>query len=55
MRLSGLIDREKNKIGGKRDEEKLKIAPVIFPNTTFGSEIMRDEIFQFMFNAKYFT
>jgi len=45
MRLCGLIDREKNKIGGDRDEESKKIAPTIFPNATFRSEIMRDEIF----------
>ena len=45
MRLCGLIDREKNKIGGSRDENSFKIAPTIFPNTTFKSEIMRDEIF----------
>lgn len=45
MRLSGLIDREKDKIGGARNEEKLKISPVIFQNATFQSEIMREEIF----------
>ena len=45
MRLSGMIDREKDKIGGKRDEETFKIAPVIFPNATFQSEIMKEEIF----------
>jgi len=45
MRLCGLIDREKNKIGGDRDEESKKIAPTIFPNATFASEIMKDEIF----------
>ena len=45
MRLSGLIDREQEKIGGKRNEKTMKIAPVIFPKATFESEIMRDEIF----------
>ena len=45
MRLSGLIDREKDKIGGFRDELSMKISPTIFPNATFSSEIMKDEIF----------
>ena len=45
MRLCGIIDREKDKIGGQRDEASFKIAPTIFPNTTFSSEIMREEIF----------
>lgn len=45
MRLCGLIDREKEKIGGRRDETTWKIAPTIFPNATFDSEIMKDEIF----------
>lgn len=45
MRLCGLIDREKDKIGGLRDEVSMKIAPTIFPNASFSSEIMRDEIF----------
>lgn len=45
MRLCRLIDRESDKIGGERDEKALKIAPAIFPNATFQSEIMREEIF----------
>lgn len=45
MRLCGLIDREKDKIGGDRDEVSMKIAPTIFPNATFSSAIMKDEIF----------
>jgi len=45
MRLCGLIDRENSKIGGARNEADLKIAPTVFPNATFSSEIMRDEIF----------
>ena len=45
MRLCGLIDREKSKIGGERDEVSMKIAPTIFPNATFSSEIMKEEIF----------
>lgn len=45
MRLCGLIDREKDKIGGDRDEVLWKIAPTIFPNALFSSEIMKDEIF----------
>lgn len=45
MRLSGLIDREKDKIGGGRDEVSRKIAPTVFPNVSFLSEIMKEEIF----------
>ncbi|MBR5598078.1 MAG: aldehyde dehydrogenase [Lachnospiraceae bacterium] len=45
MRLCRYIDREKDIIGGQRDENTEKIAPTIFPNTLFTSEIMRDEIF----------
>lgn len=45
MRLCGMIDRERDKIGGERDDVSLKIAPTIFPNVSFSSEIMKDEIF----------
>ena len=45
MRLCGLIDREKDKIGGFRNEVSMKIAPTVFQNATFSSEIMKDEIF----------
>jgi len=45
MRLSGLIDREKDKVGGNRDEASMKIAPTVFPNVSFLSEIMKEEIF----------
>ena len=45
MRLCGLIDRESIKIGGQRDENLRKIAPCIFSNATFSSEIMKEEIF----------
>lgn len=44
-RLQGLINREGNKIGGSSDEKTLKIAPAIFTEATFDSEIMKDEIF----------
>ena len=44
-RLCGLIDRDKASIGGKRDEKSLKVAPTVFPETTFTSEIMEEEIF----------
>ena len=45
MRLIGMIDRENDKIGGGRDDVSLRIAPTIFPNAKFSSEIMKDEIF----------
>lgn len=45
MRLCGLIDREKVKIGGKREEGTWKIEPTIFPDAAFSSEIMKEEIF----------
>lgn len=45
MRLCRMIDREKDKIGGERDEVSFKIAPTVFPNASFQSEIMKDEIF----------
>lgn len=45
MRLCGLIDRQKDNIGGKRDETNMKIAPTVFPNVSFSSEIMKEEIF----------
>ena len=44
-RLCSLIDGDKTSIGGNRDADSLKIAPAIFPETTFSSEIMKEEIF----------
>ena len=45
MRLSRLIDKEKDVIGGRRNEDDMKIAPTIIPNATFESASMKDEIF----------
>lgn len=45
MRLCRLIDRESEVYGGERDEKTFKIAPTIFPNASFQSEIMKEEIF----------
>ena len=45
MRLCRLIDRESEKIGGERDEATYRIAPTIFYNADFDSEIMNEEIF----------
>ncbi len=44
-RLAKLIDEENEKIGGNYDANILKIEPTIFPNATFESKIMQDEIF----------
>lgn len=44
-RLTLLIDRETDKIGGGRDESKRRIEPTIFVNTKFEDEIMKEEIF----------
>ncbi len=44
-KLKGFIDQEASKWGGDYDEESRKIAPVIFPDTTFHSRIMEEEIF----------
>ncbi len=45
MRLTNLIHNESDLIGGKTDDKQFKIEPTIFPNTTFDSDIMREEIF----------
>lgn len=45
MRLSRLIDKETDVIGGRRNEEDMKIAPAIIPNATFESSSMKEEIF----------
>ena len=44
-RLTGLIDREQDKIGGQRNEETMQIGLTIFPNASFQDEIMQEEIF----------
>ena len=45
MRLKRLIEKEAEVIGGRTDEEELKIAPAILPEATFQSESMKEEIF----------
>jgi len=45
MRLTKYIMGEKDLYGGRYDDKQLKIEPTIFPNATFESEIMKDEIF----------
>ncbi|MEG0894624.1 MAG: aldehyde dehydrogenase family protein, partial [Oscillospiraceae bacterium] len=45
LRLTKLIDEEKEKIGGNYNIALEKIEPAIFTNSTFESDIMQDEIF----------
>ena len=45
MRLTKYIMGEKGLIGGRYSDEQLKIEPTIFPNASFTSDIMREEIF----------
>lgn len=45
MRLMRFIEKEQEVIGGSFAEEKLKIGFTIFPNASFSSEIMKEEIF----------
>lgn len=45
MRLKNLITKESDVIGGRYDDKLLRIEPTIFPNATFDSMIMKDEIF----------
>ncbi|MDC7235549.1 MAG: aldehyde dehydrogenase [Spirochaetales bacterium] len=44
-RLTGLIDREKIVAGGERDEETLRMAPVILDGISWDDPIMKEEIF----------
>lgn len=44
-RLKGLIDREEHKTGGGYDAASRKIAPAVFTDAGFDSEIMKEEIF----------
>lgn len=45
MRLTKYIMGEKELLGGRFDDKQLKIEPTLFPNETFDSEIMKEEIF----------
>lgn len=45
VRLSNAIENERNVIGGKINEKTFQIAPALFPEATFTSDIMKDEIF----------
>lgn len=45
MRLTKYIMGEKDRIGGRYDDKQMIIEPTIFPNATFSSDIMREEIF----------
>lgn len=45
IRLRNLIEKESSVIGGKNDEKSFKIEPTVFPDATFESDIMKDEIF----------
>ena len=45
MRLKNLINREKDVIGGRCDDNQMRIEPAVFPNVTFDSPVMKDEIF----------
>ena len=45
MRLTKYIMGEENLYGGRYDDKQLKIEPTLFPNATFDSEIMKEEIF----------
>ncbi|MCR5685329.1 MAG: aldehyde dehydrogenase family protein [Lachnospiraceae bacterium] len=45
MRLKNLISRESGVIGGRFDDNQMRIEPAIFPNATFDSPVMKDEIF----------
>ena len=45
MRLTKHILGESNIIGGIYDDKSMKIEPTILPNTTFDSEIMKEEIY----------
>ncbi|MCR5773978.1 MAG: aldehyde dehydrogenase [Lachnospiraceae bacterium] len=44
-RISGLIDREKVVYGGETDRARLKIAPTVMDNVSFGDAVMQEEIF----------
>lgn len=45
MRLTKYIMGKKELYGGRYDDKQMKIEPTIFPNETFDSEIMKEEIF----------
>ena len=45
MRLTKYIMGEEDLYGGRYDDKQLKIEPTLFPNATFDSEIMKEEIF----------
>ena len=45
VRLKNLIENEKSVIGGESNEKTFKIAPAVFPDATFSSDIMKAEIF----------
>lgn len=45
IRLSNMIEKEKNVIGGRREESQLKISPALLPDASFQSESMKEEIF----------
>ena len=45
MRLKNLIDKADGVIGGRCDDNQMRIEPAIFPNVNFDSDIMKNEIF----------
>lgn len=45
IRLKTAIENYKGVIGGEHDDKKYRIAPAIFPNASFGEDIMQSEIF----------
>ena len=45
MRLKNLIDKASGVIGGRCDDNQMRIEPAIFTEATFDSDIMRNEIF----------
>lgn len=45
MRLTKYIMGERNVFGGRYDDKQLKIEPTIFPDVSFDSDIMKEEIF----------
>ena len=48
-RLLGLIKTEDNIIGGRSNNQTLKIEPTLMPDADFDHEIMQDEIFDLFF------
>ena len=51
MRLTKYIMGERNVFGGRYDDKQLKIEPTIFPDVSFDSDIMKEEISKQIINC----